>query len=575
MFEDVKEEDVLNTLKNVDQNKQLRDTPYGLWFHSNTYSPAGIISKVYELRGNLINRKTFTTDIAQKRLLQLGFPIVENDNDFFNEKELNSFVKLIERKTYNENNPVDKNIGYFLNKVIWTKTQKWAKGLEDEYGWNVKGSKNWNKRNGSDGQAYKQYTWWRIYPDKDTKSLFFYTVGMHTDGQLLYKMDIKRDDSFFSTDPHKINKFEAFRDQKGLGWKKISHGELKDLDWDSLITRTHEFFEKGLKSFYEIKNEFQPDERLMRLTWNDNNWEYPSGHFYKSSNQGNSDIAYEKQYGYGHEEWLFNTRYRLGEYQYGYIRGVDGLSADAYFLKKIILYSFKEINNDRCLIGHISNVHILDEGDIEDFELLYNEHKEEMISELRAVGADWQHFKKEGLFPNVKFKWTDFEQFNEPIRSEYLKSKQFNRFQPIKLTSEISDNLFKEIENPNTFKFKAGKSDGVDSYTKKTKKTSTTVNKIHVTTVDALYEHLKVHENYNENQLSAESSIIGGAIPDMVIEEKDGYTIFEVKSSSIALKNIRQGLGQILEYAFLDNTLKIKKLVIVGPAPLLKLKNNT
>ena len=38
MFEDVKKEDVLNTLKNVDQNKQLRDTPYGLWFHSNTYS---------------------------------------------------------------------------------------------------------------------------------------------------------------------------------------------------------------------------------------------------------------------------------------------------------------------------------------------------------------------------------------------------------------------------------------------------------------------------------------------------------------------------------------------------------
>jgi len=44
--------------------------------------------------------------------------------------------------------------------------------------------------------------------------------------------------------------------------------------------------------------------------------------------------------------------------------------------------------------------------------------------------------------------------------------------------------------------------------------------------------------------------------------------LFEIKTSNSASSNIRQALGQILEYALLDGELNCSKLIIVGPARL-------
>jgi len=68
------------------------------------------------------------------------------------------------------------------------------------------------------------------------------------------------------------------------------------------------------------------DKRQMRITWNEFNWEKPSGHFWTKENQEKSNVAYENQYGFGHEEWLFNPRYRVNGFQYGYVRGVEKAS---------------------------------------------------------------------------------------------------------------------------------------------------------------------------------------------------------------------------------------------------------
>jgi hypothetical protein len=59
------------------------------------------------------------------------------------------------------------------------------------------------------------------------------------------------------------------------------------------------------------------EERLLRIAWNKNNWEFPSGHKWSKENQGKKNIAYENQYGFGGEEWLFNLRYNIKGYQYG------------------------------------------------------------------------------------------------------------------------------------------------------------------------------------------------------------------------------------------------------------------
>ena len=68
------------------------------------------------------------------------------------------------------------------------------------------------------------------------------------------------------------------------------------------------------------------ERRLFRITYNKNNWEYPSGRYLHNNGEVDSSSAYENIHGYGHEEWLFNARYRIGEYQYGYINGVEKMN---------------------------------------------------------------------------------------------------------------------------------------------------------------------------------------------------------------------------------------------------------
>lgn len=55
-----------------------------------------------------------------------------------------------------------------------------------------------------------------------------------------------------------------------------------------------------------------PEKCIVRLTWNSNNWETPSRHKWSETKEGNSNVAYENQY--GHEEWLFNPSHYYNGY---------------------------------------------------------------------------------------------------------------------------------------------------------------------------------------------------------------------------------------------------------------------
>ena len=53
-----------------------------------------------------------------------------------------------------------------------------------------------------------------------------------------------------------------------------------------------------------------------------------------------------------------------------------------------------------------------------------------------------------------------------------------------------------------------------------------------------------------------------------MIKDKNKLTLFEIKTSSNPLLNIRLAIGQLFEYAFLDPDANIGKLIVVGPAEL-------
>ena len=201
------------------------------------------------MKGNQINRREITTNTAQKRLLDLGIPIVrKSEDDFFTITELQSFSKIVQRKIYDPGSKIDLNIADFLNQVPWEKTRKWAKGLERK-GWVVKGSKNWNKRHGKQ-QGIKNYTWFRVYPKDRLNDLICFTVGVHSDGALVYKLDRMFADKFFTDEKTAI--FRNIRDQLKIEWREISINKVDGYDWKKLIDTTDVYFKKQLKNYQTI-----------------------------------------------------------------------------------------------------------------------------------------------------------------------------------------------------------------------------------------------------------------------------------------------------------------------------------
>ena len=65
-----------------------------------------------------------------------------------------------------------------------------------------------------------------------------------------------------------------------------------------------------------MKIEIKKEERVTRLSWNSNSWNYPSGKIGKSEleNEGLD---------FGYEEWLNSPLTRLEGVQFGFLEGVN------------------------------------------------------------------------------------------------------------------------------------------------------------------------------------------------------------------------------------------------------------
>ncbi|MFC3417165.1 hypothetical protein [Algoriphagus hitonicola] len=314
--------------------------------------------------------------------------------------------------------------------------------------------------------------------------------------------------------------------------------------------------------------------RLMRLTWNRFNWERPQGHVWSKSKQGDTAYAYEHQYGFGHEEWLFNLDFNFEGYQYGYIRGVDDMPSDDKVIEKVILFTINNENKARYLVGELRKVEILD--DDLDYQDQFEKELNIVIDQLKEVKADYKSAKKEGYWVNVRFKMEDAFLYSDLIRSPFLdkNEKSYRRFKPFKLTADQESELALEAIKSPSFKFNPGEIIFSGSHKRITSQSKKDITRSHSSLTQDLYKYHKNFLKVDPEFLSAEKSTVGDCIVDFAINEKGLVSIFEAKTSSTGLLNFRQALGQLFEYAFLDNGIKIKKLVIVGPVKLKDFENS-
>lgn len=131
---------------------------------------------------------------------------------------------------------------------------------------------------------------------------------------------------------------------------------------------------------------------------------------------------------------------------------------------------------------------------------------------------------------------------------------------------EFDDQQLEVVKSKRNFKngirFKTGhnpKFEGdVDVRTQSQRKATLIHNKIQT----AVYGIL-VNE-YNENDIGTEVKTNNGSV-DIVRKTADSFIFYEIKTSSSVKSNIRQGLPQLLEYAYWGESAKVSELIIIGP----------
>jgi hypothetical protein len=308
--------------------------------------------------------------------------------------------------------------------------------------------------------------------------------------------------------------------------------------------------------------------RLMRLTWNDQGWTRPVKHEWKASNQGKSNVAFENQFGFGFEEWLFNSAFNVDGYQYGLIRGAERMKNRHTIVKEIHLYTINQTTGKRYYAGQIDNVELISvfSQQSQVARQLYVHHRELMENNIETVGGDIKGLQTFN-YPCIRFKMEDVTLFDPIVEAELLQSDSFKRFSPMELDTLLS-NYLNEI-TPTSLNFKKGSRTLSDSYQRTITAGTITIKRLHDTILTSLEAFLHSASSPIKGVVGIDNNTFGKNRADIVIKHESlGYSIIEVKTSYNLRRNIREALGQLLDYACWFSDTNVTRLIIVSPAEL-------
>jgi len=157
-----------------------------------------------------------------------------------------------------------------------------------------------------------------------------------------------------------------------------------------------------------------PDEKIARICWNSNQWDYKW--VYPSGTSGKSvyETSYEYINGFGHEEWNFDTDKVVDGYVYGYLQQFNRTSIHKGKIYNISFYSIEKINsyiNKKWWLGKINSVEVIFD---EESERVYDIYKKngwlsKMEDDLRGLKLKLKTFMETSsdIFFNIRFKIDD------------------------------------------------------------------------------------------------------------------------------------------------------------------------
>ena len=329
---------------------------------------------------------------------------------------------------------------------------------------------------------------------------------------------------------------------------------IRDADLEDVL----DLFDQLLDAYRAVE-ENPAAQKVCRICWNDKDWEQPSGRRGKSKTS-----PFEAQFGFGFEEWLFDTSKLIDGYHYGFVEALNGRRRELRERMDLHLFTINGDTSDRLWLGVIRSVTAVAGAEASTIFSHYRREGwfDEMKQQVAAVGGNVSKLNKmrTNLF-NLKFK---------PENVQLLESPQ--RFDATKMNIKQGwyKNLYEWHNNPSKIlntPFKAGHNPKAARHRRHVKSSVRSVEKTHNSMQDKIYAQLV--EEVGKPNVGTEWARSGRTRIDVAVQQGEGrYVFYEIKTGSTAKSCIRDALSQLMEYAYWPEVENVSKLVIVAPAEL-------
>lgn len=366
-----------------------------------------------------------------------------------------------------------------------------------------------------------------------------------------------------------LHDFYFFGKLSSSVYQELTEEHLEEvLEVFDLLLPMYQFIELGQNDVFE-----QPQERVARICWNDLNWKRPSGMEGKSTTKK----IHTTEYGYGHEEWLFDFDKIIDGYHFGFLEPVrKQLQAYANRTFNVTLYTHNRAERQWYWIARINGLQVIDKEESKRVFEAYEKRGwiEEFKNDLKLIGADIPQFERnwanEDLF-NVKFKYQDVDFFEGGAipfdRADLDRIAGGTRYSFYYKKDEISSiQGGRKDKGENGFQPNPPKDDdSLEDEIRQIKRTFTEKEvshpALHARIQNAFHQYL---EQRWPGRTQRESPAFGNTKIDLKFQDQDGHFIyFEVKSYNNPLTSIRVALGQLLEYGYYTDETQPKELIIV------------
>ncbi|OGW05253.1 MAG: hypothetical protein A2W77_07110 [Nitrospinae bacterium RIFCSPLOWO2_12_39_16] len=294
------------------------------------------------------------------------------------------------------------------------------------------------------------------------------------------------------------------------------------------------------------------ENKISKICWNFEGWKFPSGSQGKSA----ASKSFEAEYGYGHEEWLFDRSRIVNGYHYAFLQPLN-LKSDTHVGKTYNIFLFTITDGIKYFVGQIKNAACISKAESSDIYKIYKQKKwlKEMVKGIEQAGANPKTFTRTSpnIFFNVKFK---FEDVIRPEEVEELSDKDIN----------ITTTRYRLLPKSTDFKFVAEISDEENEGKFRNTKRRNRIYKVD-SSFDPYHDKLQnalcalLRDQYKNEYKTV--AIEKDRVDIKGKTHSDKWHYFEIKTDSPKL-SLRNALGQILEYSCWPDSERAEKLIIVS-----------